>query len=108
MRIVLRNETRRALDIHDPFWIANGSVALELPPKLALQVESMKGGWDKEQWLSEGLSAIHVAPGQAFRTWIGLHEHLNDIQFSRAVQNRSFGTLSFKLNGQTNDFRVPV
>jgi hypothetical protein len=107
VRIVLRNDSGRTVDLLNPTWIANGDVRLDLPRQLMLQVELVEGGWLSNKW-SDEMREIRVPPGWAFRTWIGLHSPLGNPDFRRIRQNREFGTLSLEIRGDGNKVKIPV
>jgi hypothetical protein len=107
VRIVMKNDTGKTVDLHDPTWIANGDVRLDLPPQLKLQVERVEGGRRSNQW-SDELREIHVPPGWAFRTWIGLHSSLSNTASDRIRENKQFGTLSLRIRGDDNEVKIPV
>jgi hypothetical protein len=108
VRIAIKNETGQAIHIRKAVWIANGEVALELPPRLKLQIEKEKGVYSKDQWVDEEFYDLNVDPDFAFRTWIGLHQALSDKDFGRAQENEQFGTLSLALDGYDGDLQIPV
>jgi hypothetical protein len=107
VRTVIKNETGKTVTVARPVWVANGGeVSLELPPKMMMQIERVKGGWRSDQWFPEEYTQLQVPPDFAFRTWIGLHEKLSDRDFGRLQENEQFGTLSLSVDGF--DVQIPV
>jgi len=98
VRIELRNETKEAINVRRGYWVANGNVSLQLPPRLAFRVRTDKGNWS-----AEVSGNIYINPGQDFSTWIGLYEKLSDERFRQVKNAKEFGTLALEIEG--NDSR---
>jgi hypothetical protein len=107
IRIIMRNDTGQTVNIHNPIWIADGNVRLDLPRRLKLQVELVEGDGRSNKW-SEELDEVQVPPRWVFRTWIGLHSPLSNTDFRRIRQNRQFGTLSLAIRGYDYKIKIPV
>lgn len=107
VRITLQNDSGRTVEVRDPIWVANGNVHLDLPPQLKLQVESIEGGRRSDRWSDEA-RAVHVPPGWAFRTWIGLGERRSEADFGRTRESRQFGTLSLTIRRGKKKLRIPI
>jgi hypothetical protein len=73
---------------------------------LKLQIENGHDGWRRNQWVQGELSDLQVPAKGTFRTWIGLHEKLDDRDFGRMQENNQFGTLSLTVDG--DDLQIPV
>jgi hypothetical protein len=113
VRIVLKNETKDDLDIQSPSW-TNSEVQVQLPEKLKLQLEEHIGGWELGKWQigTDGkpreLYRIPLRPGEAFRTWIGLDQSVNDTKLRRKHEVRRVGILTFPISVAGKNSQVAV
>ena len=113
VRIVLKNETKDDLDIQSPSW-TNGEVQVQLPEKLRLQLEEYIGGWELGKWQigTDGkpkeLYRIALRPGEAFRTWIGLDQSVNDTKLRRKHEVRRVGVLTFPISAAGKNTPVAI
>jgi hypothetical protein len=107
VRIAMRNESEKAIDIQ-AYWIANGNVSLQLPPRLVFRVEYERGGWRKDIWIPTEKAQIQIPPGWTVSTWFGLGDNLNSAAFGRARENHEFGTLAVQIEGQSEEVKIPI
>lgn len=71
IRVVLRNDTERAIEVTGLYWSsAPSEVECQQQVEATLQVEGPKG-WRRNDW-GPDLSLIDVRPQQVFRLWVGL------------------------------------
>ncbi len=91
LRIVLKNNTKKSIEIHAATWDPKGDgVALYEPlPFLPWQVRTDRG-WEPTP---DGAIALTVPAGQAIRTWIGLAESVTAVETLRRSAARRLGTL---------------
>lgn len=102
VRIELRNDGESVLNIKRGYWIADGSVSLQLPEKLYFRTETDKGDWSKEE------SEVYVRSRRKFSTWIGLRERLTESRFSQVYEAKQFGTLALTIEGYDKDQEIRI
>jgi hypothetical protein len=92
------------------YWIANGTVSLELPPKLSYRKEVAQGSWRDSRWASAENDTVTLEAGEVASTWIGLFDPLNDTQFGLARGTHEFGTLACKIaiGSHEEEIRIPI
>jgi len=104
-RIVLSNDTGKAVDVLAPDWIAvAGDVPLQrpLPNFCCLQAQRATGaGWDGEA------ARLHVCHGDVFRLWIGFDQSYPGDDLKRRSADRHLGTLVIpvKIDDRYVEFR---
>jgi hypothetical protein len=99
LRVVLENTTTETITVRAPRWMPRpGDVAVHAPMKGTLQPE-IPGAWQVGDFGTWGAEAteMSVAPGQIFRTWMGLDHGLTLADFRRRHETQRVGTLVLPL-----------
>jgi hypothetical protein len=116
IRIVLRNETGKEIQVDTPDWATDaGDLAIQphgrgLGAASKIRLENKQsGGWKEDKWLEETDQLI-VPAGHHFETWIGLNHEYKDETLQRHVREGRIGTLVFSvlIEGQKREVRIRV
>jgi class 3 adenylate cyclase len=101
IRIVLRNDASKEIEVKTPDWATDaGDLAIQ-PSGLGLGAASkirlenkQTGGWKQDKWLEEADQLI-VPPAHHFEAWVGLNHQYTDKTLQRHVREGRIGTLVF-------------
>jgi hypothetical protein len=97
IRLVLKNNAGIGITVEDPDWDPGADgVTRQNSRKLkgTIQVEGARG-WRNNDWKggSEGVERAGVAPGEVFRTWVGLNQSFGADDVRRLHEVRKLGTI---------------
>jgi hypothetical protein len=116
IRIVLRNETGKEIEVDTPDWATDaGDLAIQphghgLGAASKIRLENKQsGGWKEDKWLEEADQLI-VPPAHHFEAWVGLNHQYTDNTLQRHVREGRIGTLVFSvlIEGQKREVRIRV
>jgi hypothetical protein len=102
IRVQLKNNTGRLIDVSNPRWAADSSdIPLQVPQQHfnILQLEKAEG-WHKNSWENEA-PKITVPAGAVFRLWFGLHQAFPAEELRRRHEGQLLGMLKLqvRING---------
>ncbi|MGH7984527.1 MAG: hypothetical protein ACREFF_15490 [Candidatus Udaeobacter sp.] len=114
IRIVLRNDSNKEIEIQTPEWATDaGDLAIQptsfgAASKIRLE-NRQAGGWRQDKWLEEADQLI-VPPAYHFEAWVGLNHQYTDNTLQRHVRAGRIGTLVFFVltEGQKREVRIRV
>jgi hypothetical protein len=115
IRVVLRNDTGKEIEVKTPDW-ATDSRDLAIQPRgdglgaaSKIRLENKQSGWKQDKWLKEADQLI-VPPAYHFEAWVGLSHRYTDQRLERHIREGRIGTLVFLVivEGRKREVRIRV